>query len=138
MTSVVDPTSVNQSMTSVVDPTSVSQSVTSAVGPTSVNQSMTSAVDPTSVSQAPLGCSGASGRICYLSTLVALHSGGACEQHIFFADKVFKFSGSGKMQPAGYFFAIVVPTECDYLLASTWKTEIVSTMVEATKIFPTT
>ncbi|KAL5999862.1 hypothetical protein ACLOJK_034539 [Asimina triloba] len=38
---------------------------------------MTSAVDPTSVSQAPLGCFGASGRICYLSTLVALHSGGA-------------------------------------------------------------
>ncbi|KAL5993923.1 hypothetical protein ACLOJK_038280 [Asimina triloba] len=60
-------------LTSVMGPTSISQSMTSAVSPTS---SMTSAVDPTSVSQAPLGCSGASGHICYLSASVALHSAG--------------------------------------------------------------
>ncbi|KAL5979851.1 hypothetical protein ACLOJK_038963 [Asimina triloba] len=75
MTSAMGPTSVSQSMTLAMGPTSVSQSMTSAVDPTSVSQSMTSAVDPTSVNQAPLGCSGASGRICYLSTSVALHSG---------------------------------------------------------------
>ncbi|KAL6012503.1 hypothetical protein ACLOJK_002992 [Asimina triloba] len=64
------PTSVNQQWAS-------SHICQSAVGSTSVSQSMTSVVDPKSVSQAPLGCSVASGRICYLSTLAALHSGGA-------------------------------------------------------------
>ncbi|KAK3014965.1 hypothetical protein RJ639_036129 [Escallonia herrerae] len=89
---------------------------------------------------------------------------------IFFADKVLKFTGSGKMKKrillitdfaiyivdpetdalkrrialaavdkiclselSDNFFAIIVPTEYDLLLASTRKSEIVTVLVEATK-----
>ncbi|KAK9724721.1 hypothetical protein RND81_05G094300 [Saponaria officinalis] len=92
------------------------------------------------------------------------------DRHVLFADKVLKFTGTGKMKrrfliitdfalyivdPDSYslkrriavaaveklylsklcdnFFAIVIPTEYDMLMASTRKTEIVTVLVEATK-----
>ncbi|OIT04634.1 PREDICTED: myosin IB heavy chain-like [Nicotiana attenuata] len=92
------------------------------------------------------------------------------DKKVLFADKVLKFTGSGKMKQrillitdfavyivdpdcgalkrrialaaveklclselSDNFFAIIVPTEYDLLMASTRKTEIVTTLVEATK-----
>ncbi|KAL9240510.1 hypothetical protein vseg_014719 [Gypsophila vaccaria] len=92
------------------------------------------------------------------------------DRHVLFADKVLKFTGTGKMKrrfliitdfalyivdPESFslkrrialaaveklylsklcdnFFAIVIPTEYDMLMASTRKTEIVTVLVEATK-----
>ncbi|XP_009796897.1 uncharacterized protein LOC107825851 [Nicotiana tabacum] len=92
------------------------------------------------------------------------------DKKVLFADKVLKFTGSGKMKQrillitdfavyivdpdcgalkrrialaaveklclselSDNFFAIIIPTEYDLLMASTRKTEIVTTLVEATK-----
>ncbi|XP_031407054.1 myosin heavy chain IB-like [Punica granatum] len=92
------------------------------------------------------------------------------DKQVLFADKVLKFTGSGKMkwrillitdfaiyiidpetdalkrrialaavekmclsELSDNFFAIIVPTEYDLLMASTRKTEIVTVLVEATK-----
>lgn len=92
------------------------------------------------------------------------------DKQVLFADKVLKFTGSGKMKRrvlmitdfaiyivdpetdtlkrrvalaavekiylselSDNFFAIIIPTEYDLLMASTLKTEIVTVLVEATK-----
>ncbi|KAG6753732.1 uncharacterized protein [Populus alba] len=92
------------------------------------------------------------------------------DKQVLFADKVLKFTGSGKMKQrillitdfaiyiidpeinalkrrialaavekiclselSDNFFAIIIPTEYDLLMASTRKTEIVTVLVEATK-----
>ncbi|XP_009628883.1 uncharacterized protein LOC107823343 [Nicotiana tabacum] len=92
------------------------------------------------------------------------------DKKVLFADKVLKFTGSGKMKQrillitdfavyivdpdcgalkrrialaaveklclselSDNFFAIIIPTEYDLLMASTRKTEVVTTLVEATK-----
>ncbi|XWS50413.1 hypothetical protein CRYUN_Cryun12cG0085500 [Craigia yunnanensis] len=92
------------------------------------------------------------------------------DKHVFFADKVLKFTSSGKLKRrilmitdfaiyivdpdtnalkrrialaavdkmclselSDNFFAIIIPTEYDLLMASTRKTEIVTVLVEATK-----
>ncbi|KAJ8773191.1 hypothetical protein K2173_028368 [Erythroxylum novogranatense] len=74
------------------------------------------------------------------------------DNQVLFADKVLKFTGTGKMKHrvllitdfaiylkiclselSDNFFAIIIPTEYDILMASTRKTEIVTVLVEATK-----
>ncbi|XP_008794989.1 myosin IB heavy chain-like [Phoenix dactylifera] len=102
----------------------------------------------------------------YLSSMLSKRG----DQKVLFADKVLKFTGSGKIKQcimlitecaiyivdpdadvlkrrmplatvdkiclsklSDNFFAIIVPSEYDCLMASTRKTEIVSVLVEATK-----
>ena len=98
------------------------------------------------------------------------YANAAGDKHVLFADKVLKFTSSGKMKRrilmitdfaiyivdpdtnalkrrialaavdkmclselSDNFFAIIIPTEYDLLMASTRKTEIVTVLVEATK-----
>ncbi|KAE9464784.1 hypothetical protein C3L33_03306, partial [Rhododendron williamsianum] len=73
------------------------------------------------------------------------------DKKVLFADRVLKFTGSGKMKRpilrialaaleklclselSDNFFAMIIPTEYDILMASTRKTEIVTVLVEALK-----
>ena len=106
--------------------------------------------------------------LCLVTYVLLNHVAG--DRKVLFADKVIKFTGSGKMKRrillvtdfaiyiadpetdalkrrialaavdklclselSDNFFAIIIPTEYDLLMASTRKTEIVTVLVDATK-----
>ncbi|KAL6574513.1 hypothetical protein OROMI_011798 [Orobanche minor] len=106
----------------------------------------------------------------YIGDYLDVQSRNKCDGKVLFADKVLKFTGSGKMKRrillitdfaiyvvdpnsdvlkrrialaavkklclselSDNFFAIIIPTEYDLLMASTRKTEIVTVLADATK-----